>query len=106
MQDLVSRPFARLATSSEGKFATGIRSFAVWQARICDLAACLSKTHLDGIPVQFNLELTDPIAEYIDPAHACRGVAGEYIVTLGPESKAERGTSPKLPTLTGLPIKR
>jgi len=100
LQDLVSRPFARLASSSKGKFATGIRSFAMWQARICNLTACLQQTHLNCKPLRFNLHLSDPIAEFLDSDQPWRGVAGKYLVTLGPDSSIETGTSSDLPTLT------
>lgn len=100
LQDLVSRPFARLASSREGKFAAGIRSFAGWQARICNLAACMQQTHLNCKPLRFNLRLSDPIAKFLDSDQPWCGVAGKYTVTLGPESSVENGTSPDLPTLT------
>lgn len=100
LQDLVSRPFYRLATSKEGKFATGIRSYAVWQARICNLHACLKQTRLECEPLCFNLELTDPITEFLDDTQSWRGVAGQYVVTLANESGVEQGKVADLPTLT------
>lgn len=100
LQDLLSRPFSRLVSSRDGKFATGIRSFAVWQARICDLPRCLKETHLECKPLRFNLRLSDSISEFIDEGHRWRGVGGQYIATLGLESSVERGTSSDLPTLS------
>lgn len=100
LQDLVSRPFYRLATLNEGKYGTGIRSYAVWQARICNLHACLQQTRLECEPLRFNLDLTDPIAEFLDDAQPWRGVAGQYVVTLAHESEVEQGKVADLPTLT------
>ncbi|QDU11912.1 GNAT family N-acetyltransferase [Gimesia aquarii] len=100
LQDLVSRPFYRLATLNEGKFGTGIRSYAVWQARICNLHACLKETRLECEPLRFNLDLKDPIAEFLDDTQPWRGVAGQYVVTLANESEVEQGNVANLPTLT------
>ena len=47
-----------------------------------------------------NLELSDPIERYLDENAAWRGVAGEYVVTLGPETSAEPGADVALPTLS------
>ncbi len=100
LQDLVSRPFYRLATSKDGKFSTGIRSFAVWQARICNLHACMQQTRLECEPLRFNLDLTDPITKFLDNVQPWRGVGGEYVVTLADESGVEQGNAADLPTLT------
>ena len=61
---------------------------------------CLAKTRLDSESVTFNLRLSDPIAEHLDGTNAWRGVEGDYVVTLGEESAAERGVSRNLPVLT------
>ena len=64
-----------------------------------DVAGCIAKTHLDAETVTFNLALRDPIAAHLDGANAWNGCAGDYVITLGEESAAEAGRSPKLPTL-------
>lgn len=97
--DLVRQPIRRRRIAMNGKFDARMRVVADWQARINDVPACLAATRLpaDG-PVRFNLALTDPIAEHLDGA-PWTGVAGDYVVTLGPASSAERGRSDALPTL-------
>ncbi len=100
MQDLIARPFYRRGTSRQAKFATGIESYAEWQARICNLPACIAKTRLNCEPLRFNLDLSDPITESLASDHSWQGIAGQYIVTLGPESQLESGSKADLPTLT------
>jgi len=60
----------------------------------------LAQTHLGGETVQFNLELSDPIGTYLPDDGGWSGLAGEYAVTLGPESSAVRGTRRDGPTLS------
>jgi hypothetical protein len=101
-QSLVNRPFRRRGLSVGSKFESASRVFAWWQARILDLEACIRATRLvGGESVTFGLTLTDPVAEYLAPAtrEKWSGVAGEWTVTLGPESRAERGVSSGLPVL-------
>lgn len=100
LQDMVSQPFQREIVSEKTKHATGNYAIAYWQLRICDLAACMAATKLPGETVRFNLALTDPIEAYLDDDIEWRGIGGDYIVTLGPESAAEAGADLSLPTLT------
>ncbi|MDH3591103.1 MAG: sterol carrier protein domain-containing protein [Planctomycetota bacterium] len=91
-QRIVARPFRRRGISTGGKAETGHRAFAWWQGRIVDLPACVAAMRLPGDEtVEFRLELTDPIADYLAPETRKRwaGVGGAWAVTLGPESHAE-----------------
>lgn len=99
LQDLLAQPFRQRGITQGSRHETGVRAHAFWQVRICDLAACLERTHLPGESVQFNLRLTDPITEHLEADAPWRGVGGEYVVALGPSSGAERGIDPALPTL-------
>jgi len=67
--------------------------------RICDLPGCLERTHLKNNMVRFNLRLHDPIERYLGDNASWRGLSGDYVVTLGPSSGAERGTNHALPML-------
>ena len=100
MQSLMVQPFKQRQLTEKGPFETGIRAVAWWQIRICDLPGCLARTHLTAGPLRFNLRLSDPIERYLPADAPWRGVAGDYVVELGPSSGAERGTDPSLPTLT------
>lgn len=98
-QDLLSQP-ARNRDISEGSrhaYAHTTRAHA--QFRILDVPKCLAKTHLDAESVTFNLKLSDPVAEHLQAATRWRGVAGEYVVTLGEDCSAEQGRSRRLATL-------
>ena len=100
MQDFIQQPFKQFRVTEKSEYAGGIRARAFWQMRICNLAGCLEKTHLPGETVRFNLRLSDPINNYLSKDMPWLGIAGSYIVTLGPVSHAEEGTDNKLPTLT------
>jgi len=99
LQDLLDQPFRFRRLTEKSKFEQTNRATAYWQLRICDLPGCLTKTHLLGDTLRFNLELSDPIEKYLDEDAAWHGVAGEYIVSLGPESSAVPGMDIGLPTL-------
>ena len=64
-----------------------------------DVPKCLAKTRLDTDDFTFNLQLSDPIEEHLEDGNAWRGVAGDYVVTLGRQSSARHGTEASLPTL-------
>lgn len=99
LQDLVAQPRKDERVSRASRFEAGVSAHAYWQMRICDLPACLAKTHLAGQPVRFHLRLEDPIAEQLGPEAPWRGIGGDYVVELGPQSGAEPGCDPSLPTL-------
>jgi len=98
-QDLLAQPFKGRTVTAKSEFAQGMRAEAYWQMRICDLPGCLAGTHLPAETVRFNLDLSDPIAAQLPEDAPWRGIAGRYVVMLGPSSGAERGTNPSLPTL-------
>ncbi len=98
-QDLLAEPFKHRRVSARSEFENRMRAMAYWQVRICDLAGALAQTHLACEPVRFNLRLHDPIADYLDGDAPWRGLSGEYVVTLGPESAARAGTDAGLPVL-------
>ncbi len=100
IQDLIDRPFRKRRMTEKSDYENRTRATAYWQMRICDLDACIAATHLAGEAVRFNLELTDPIEPLVDDDSPWRGVGGEYVVTLGPESEVSAGSEPGLPTLT------
>ena len=100
VQDLLRQPFRNRAVTKKSEFEAGVWSAAYWQMRINDLPGCLEKTHLEGKSVHFQLQLSDPIERLLDSDEAWRGTSGDYIVTLGQESSAKRGTDETLPILT------
>jgi hypothetical protein len=100
LQDLLTHPLRYRQLTEQSKYESKIQATAYWQLRICDLPGCLAQTHLLGDAVRFNLKLSDPIEKQLDDNTPWCGVAGDYVVTLGPSSSAERGADPTLPTLT------
>ena len=62
---------------------------------------CLQRTHLScSADLRFNLKLSDPIEDHLPSDAQWRGVAGEYVVTLGKSSGCEAGSDASLLTLT------
>ena len=99
-QDLIRQPFRNRENTRGSKYEQSHRTVAYWQARMLDVGKCLAKTRLDAEPLRFNLALSDPISGNLDPAsNGWRGCAGDYVVTVGPESSAETGTASGLPVL-------
>ncbi|MCX6094468.1 MAG: hypothetical protein NTY63_06585 [Candidatus Bipolaricaulota bacterium] len=99
LQDLLRQPFKGRRMTEASPHVQRMSSSAYWQLRILDLHRTLAVTHLPAGPVRFNLELSDPIESALPARSPWRGVAGSYVVTLGPESGAERGANPALATL-------
>ena len=98
-QDLIRKPIRSRDISRGSRHAAEHTTEAHSQVRILDLAKCLAKTHLDAGNVTFNLQLSDPVAEQLGDETPWRGVAGDYIVTLGEDCSAQPGRSTRLPTL-------
>ena len=98
-QDVLSSPFRNRRFSTGSKYANSHQTHAWWQARMLDVPRCLAKTRLPAEDLDFNLVLTDPIAEHLEPGSAWSGVGGDYIVTLGEHSAARRGHKAGLRTL-------
>jgi predicted acetyltransferase len=99
MQDLIKTPFKNIKISEKSKYKCGIESMAFWQMRILDLKAVISRTHLQTKELHFNLQLNDPIEKYLSTDSKWKGVSGQYIISLGPNSRAERAYDKKLPTM-------
>ncbi len=99
IQDLLNGPLQNRMTTHKSRFETFLKSNAYWQNRINDLPACLAQTHLSGPTTQFNLELTDPIDDFLEPDETWKSTTGEYTITLGEESQAIPGTDLSLPTM-------
>ncbi len=99
LQDLLKTPFRQMRRTRNSKFETSHKAYAYWQMRICDMEACMGKTHLPSPDISFNLKVTDPIEKYLDTTERWRGVAGDHTITLGAESKAGRGCTSGLPVL-------
>ena len=99
LQMFIDRPFRLERMTRKSRFDAKSESWSWMQFRICNLAECLARTKLRGDEVRFNVKLADPIAEFLPDDAPWRGVAGEYVVTLGSSSGAEEGTDAALPTM-------
>jgi predicted acetyltransferase len=99
LQDFIRQPFRMRQITERSPHENLMRAAAFWQIRILDLAQCLSAVELDCHDVRFNLELTDPMTPWIPNPGPWTGSSGAFVVTLGPESCAQPGREPRLPTL-------
>lgn len=98
-QDFLERPLQLRRITEKSDYQNSIKALAYWQMRICNLEACMKKTHLKGADVRFNLVLKDPIADFLDGDFEWKGISGDYIINLGIESHAERGSDDTVPTM-------
>jgi hypothetical protein len=99
LMDFLEKPFFYRYITRASKFANEITTGAYWQIRICNLKKCISKTHLKGDPVTFNLELYDPIEKFLPKNNNWNGLTGKYIITFGKRSKVKNGYDKNLQTL-------
>jgi len=100
MQDFLKNPFRLRRKTEKGKYASRIRAHAYFQYRMLNVEACLQKTRIPCEPLRFNLSLTDPIGDLLQGEDGWQGVAGSYIVELGPQSSAQKGSDEALPLLS------
>jgi hypothetical protein len=100
LQDLLRKPFKSRQITRRSPHENRMTASAYWQMRILDLPGCLARTSLDVEPVRFNLTLSDPVERYLEDGSSWRGVAGDYVVEVGPACRAAAGREPSLPTLT------
>ena len=100
LQDLLRKPFKSRQITRRSPHENRMTASAYWQMRILDLPGCLARTSLDAEPVRFNLTLSDPVERYLEDGSSWRGVAGDYVVEVGPACHAAAKREPSLPTLT------
>jgi len=101
LQDFLNQPFMRQETTAKSDYAEAFSAHAYWQIRINDLHQCLQHTQLPNeTPLRFNLELDDPIKEFLPDDAKWTGISGKYVVSLGAQCSAQTGREESLPTLT------
>ena len=100
LQDFLLRPIATSRIRKGGEFDSKTISQVWMQARILDLPRCISSMNCCGEPISFNLTLTDPIEKYLPKNSAWKGVSGDWVMTIGPESSAVPGNDSSLPSAT------
>ena len=98
LQDFLKRPLATIRARRGGEFDSNVLSQVWMQCRILDLPTCIGAMRFYGEPVSFNLQLTDPIQQYLPEGGAWRGVGGNWILTLGEDSSAILGQDDTLPS--------
>jgi predicted acetyltransferase len=100
MEDLISSPFRRQATTKGSEHEKGNYAEAFWQIRINNLESLLKNTHLRSRPeMSFNLELKDPISQFLNEESSWQGISGDYTIILGKNCNATSGHRPDLPLL-------
>ncbi|MFC2095321.1 GNAT family N-acetyltransferase [Candidatus Bipolaricaulota bacterium] len=99
LQDFIQQPFKMRQITRQSTHENRMNASAYWQARILDLELCLAATKLDCEPIRFNLSLSDPVGTLMPEECSWKGIAGDYTITLGPESAVEHGLNQGLPTM-------
>ena len=100
LQQLLDKPFRHFDLTYKADKAARSSAQAYWQARICNLEACISACEFEGIPLEFNLKLTDPITKFLDKQAPWQGLEGDYTIMLSTQSSVSPGLKNGLPTLT------
>ncbi|MCK5785590.1 MAG: GNAT family N-acetyltransferase [Candidatus Sabulitectum sp.] len=99
-QSLQQRPISSGRRSSDSPHSkVGIRTGCWSQGRILDVEACINGMECTGAQYNFNLILTDPIGEYLDPSFKWRGCGGEYTIELSESSNTQKGLTANLPVM-------
>lgn len=99
IQDLLTKPFRYTEITRHGKHANYMFSSSYYQLRILNLNACITKTHLPKIRLVFNLQLNDPISDYLSKHSSWKGISGNYIIKIDNNSEIVDGKENGLPTL-------
>lgn len=99
IQDFLDRPFATLRARKGGEFDSSQSTNAWTQCRILDVESCVGAMKLHGEPVSFQLALSDPISRYLPDDCGWTDPSGSWVVTLGKNSSAVRGTNDSIPKL-------
>ncbi|MEJ2088310.1 MAG: GNAT family N-acetyltransferase [Gammaproteobacteria bacterium] len=99
LQTLLKQPFRNRRNTRRTEFENDHRTAAFWQVRILDLPACIARRRWHGEPVEFNLNLIDPVEEFLSN-DGWQGIGGEYTVSIGAPSAARAGATPGLPVLS------
>ncbi len=98
LQALIRNPMRQADRSAGSDHESSNRAFAWWQMRMLDVEACVAARSWRGEPVRFNLTLTDPVESRLRGTWP--GVGGDYTMEVGVESKATRGHTDGLPSMT------
>ena len=99
MQDFIKTPELYRNITQKSKFENKIETGAWTQMRILDLKKCISATKIDSDEITFNLDLFDPIKNFLDKNDKWHGLSGKYIVTFGKKSFIEKGYKKDLPVM-------
>ena len=100
LQDFLERPMATWRSRKGGTFASSELSIAWMQCRINSVESCVGHMKIHGKPLSFQLHIDDPIKQYLPTNTSWEGEGGDWIITLGDESTATRGTDSTLPALS------
>ena len=91
LHPLVAEPNRQRNRSRRGAHESGTRAVTWWQLRVNDVPAVVAAHRWVGVPVEFDLEVADPIDEVLPgDRYGWAGTTGSYRVRLGTESRAER----------------
>lgn len=87
IHSLLAMPNRQRSRSLRSDHETVARSITWWQLRILDVPAAVAAFEWEGDPVEFDLELADPLTERLD-GNGWNGVAGTYHIAMGRTSSA------------------
>jgi len=100
LQDFLERPFASFRKQKGGTFDAATSANAWMQCRILDVPRCFSAMQFLGEQLSFQLELTDPIGQYLSESCSWESTAGSYVVKLGETTSATKSVDTALPVVS------
>ncbi|MEM8618393.1 MAG: GNAT family N-acetyltransferase [Actinomycetota bacterium] len=89
LQALLDQPMRQRSRTKDAAAATSADAIAWWQARILDVEACAAGVCWPGDPVEFVVDIDDPIGQFLDPTDGWSGVSGRYRVRVADRSSIE-----------------
>ena len=99
LQDFIEKPFQLQTITQKSKYESKMSSEAYQQLRICNLEKCIEAVQFNGVELSFNLELSDPINDFLEDSEKRNECQGKFIVKIGKTSSVKRGVVNKLPSV-------
>ncbi|NQV38646.1 MAG: sterol carrier protein domain-containing protein [Candidatus Marinimicrobia bacterium] len=99
LQDIIDQPFRHRGITAKGEYENIGKASAYNQSRILNIEECIRKTRLPFGEIDFNLEIHDPVSQFLDKDDVWQGTSGKYTIHIGQDSKIENGFSTSLPNM-------
>jgi predicted acetyltransferase len=97
--DFIKKPIHRKVVTRGNKYQNYLNSYVYWQLRMLNPIDCLQKTSLAIPNLELNLNLTDPLRQFLPETSNWQGCSGEFYLKLGETCEMASGYRANLPIL-------